>query len=281
MIVDAHHHLWDPALREYSWMDETVASIARRFDLAEMDEGIPPEVAATIVVQAASSLEESVSLLALAASSQRIKGVVGWIDLTADAGQQLLQLRKSRGGEFLVGIRHQVQDESDPRWLVRDEVVAGLTAVHEAGLLYELLVRTRELDAAYEVATRLPHMCFVLDHAAKPPIAEGAFEPWAAKVSRLASLSNVTCKLSGLITEARWYAWSDDEVLPYARHVLQVFGPSRVMFGSDWPVCLLSGSYADVKRVAERTCEDLDEAERESVFSGNALGVYRLRAHHP
>jgi L-fuconolactonase len=279
MIVDAHHHLWDPSLRAYPWMSEKIAPIARRFTEADLLEQLPDGVERSIVVQAVSSMDETRELLAAAQSSTIIAGVVGWIDLRApDADEQIAQLRSAPGGERLVGIRHQAHDEEDPYWLVRADVLRGLRAVADAGLTFDLLVRTRELAAARELAAQLPELRLVVDHGAKPAIAAGEWSPWAAQLEALARFSNVSCKLSGLVTEANWDRWSAAQIVPYMRHILEVFGPSGVMFGSDWPVCLLAAPYERVLQLAQQALEPLSPAQRNAVLGENAVQIYGLSA---
>lgn len=282
MIVDAHHHLWDPAVREYPWMTEKVAPIARRFTEADLREQLPDGVEQTIVVQASSSLDETLELLAAADGSTLIAGVVGWIDLRAsNAAAQIAQLRSAPGGNRLVGIRHQVHDEEDPDWLLRADVLRGLRAVADAGLVFDLLVRSRELAAARELAALLPELRLVVDHGAKPAIAAGEWSPWAAQLEALARFPNVSCKLSGLVTEAKWDGWSPRQILPYAQHILEVFGPDGVLFGSDWPVCLLAASYERVLSLAMQLVQTLPDAQRNAVLSENAVRIYGLPAPAP
>jgi len=277
--VDAHHHLWDPARRAYPWMEEGW-SIRRRFGPEDLDAAAGPcGFERTVVVQTVSSVEETEELLAVAAGSRRVAGVVGWVDLTApDVGDALAALAAAPGGAALVGIRHQVHDEPDPEWLLRDEVLRGLEAVATAGLAYDLLVRERELPAALLAVERLPQLTFVVDHLAKPRIREAVTAPWAARLRMLARRPNVTCKLSGLVTEADWEEWTAGHLMPYVRHAVDAFGPGRLLFGSDWPVCLLAASYAEVVEAAAETLErtGLNGAEREAVLGANALRTYSL-----
>jgi L-fucono-1,5-lactonase len=278
--VDAHHHLWDPARRAYPWMDESVAAIRRRFTVEDLDAVVGPQgFGQTIVVQAVSSVEETEELLAVAVASDRVAGVVGWVDLGGPGvAGALAALRARPGGETLVGVRHQVHDEPDPDWLLRDQVLDGLAAVAAAGLAYDLLVRERELPAARAVAQRLPELTLVVDHLAKPRIREGATDPWAGELAALARHPNVFCKVSGLVTEADWDAWTPGQLAPYVRHAVDVFGPERLLFGSDWPVCLLAASYAEVVEAAEEALDraGLAPAERDAVFGANAHRLYRL-----
>ena len=230
MIVDAHQHFWDPASAEYPWMTDEVAVLRRRFGPDDLEPLLREHgVAGTVVVQARHSLDETRELLAIAAATPFVVGVVGWLDLTGHVEEQLGEL-----GGTLVGVRHLVHDEPDGAWLLREDVQRGLAAVGEAGLAYDLLVRTRELPAAVETVRRHPGTKFVLDHAGKRPHED---ESWERHVRALADLPNVACKLSGLLTEQKPAAT--------AAQALEWFGPERCMFGSDWPVCLLAGNYGD------------------------------------
>jgi L-fuconolactonase len=278
--VDAHHHLWDPGRRAYPWMDESVAAIRRPFGVADLDAAAGPEgFEATIAVQAVSSVEETEELLDAAAAPGRVAGVVGWVDLAdPEVAATLAALRARPGGRSLVGVRHQVHDEPDPDWLLRDQVLEGLAAVADAGLVYDLLVRERELPAARVVAERLPELTLVVDHLAKPRIREGAMEPWTGELAALARHPNVACKVSGLVTEADWTAWTPAQLVPYVAHAAEVFGPERLLFGSDWPVCLLAAGYAEVVAAATEALDraGLGPAEREAVLGANARRLYRL-----
>jgi L-fuconolactonase len=278
VIVDAHHHVWDPAAARHDWLAGFPA-LDRRFDLSDFAEASAGcEVGASVLVQVLASAAETESFLSVAAGSGGlVAGVVGWADLTSPAiSDELARLRSLPGGSFLVGIRHLVQDEPDPDWLRRPDVYRGLRAVGAAGLRYDLLVRPTQLPAAIEVAAELADVPFVLDHGAKPSIAAGVVEPWAALVGELGRLPNVACKFSGLVTEAG-PDWTAGQIAPYATHLLEVFGPARLMFGSDWPVCTLAASYSDVVGLArELTRSLLSPAEAEDLFEGNALRWYQL-----
>ena len=268
--VDAHHHLWDLSVRDQPWITGELAPIRRTFtpaDLAAAAVGID----ATVVVQTVSDPGETRELLDLA--DPLIAGVIGWVDLTAaDVADRLVAVRSER----LVGIRHQVQDEPDPRWLCRPDVRAGLAAVAREGLVYDLLTLPEQLPAAIDTVHALPDLQFVLDHLSKPSIASGELEPWASQMRELAAHENVACKLSGLVTEADWDSWTVDDLRPYAETVLDAFGPDRVLFGSDWPVCLLAASYAAVVDAAEQLTAQLSAAERELIFGGTARRIYTL-----
>ncbi|MBS1882053.1 MAG: amidohydrolase family protein [Actinobacteria bacterium] len=274
-ILDSHHHLWDPALRRYAWMDSSDCEpLRRRFDLAGLKSAITATpVKRTILVQATAAIEETRELLELAGSSEGlVAGVVGWIDLTGDVEGQLEELRAGPGGGLLVGVRHQAEDELDPRWLVRPDVLRGLEAVAERGLVFDLLVRPPQLPAAVAVTAAMPGLQFVLDHGGKPPIASGATAAWRRQVEQLAAGTNVFAKLSGLVTEAD--AGRIRAVLPYARELLEIFGPRRLMFGSDWPVCTLVASYRQTLDLALESLEGLASEDLEAVLCGTASRVY-------
>jgi L-fuconolactonase len=276
MIVDAHHHFWDPGRADYPWLTDDLAVIRRPFGVDHLQPLIEAAgVDATVLVQTRSSVDETREFLATAAQTPFIRGVVGWVDLTdPGVGDLLAELREAPGGERLVGIRHQVHDEPDPDWLLRPDVRRGLQAVGEAGLAYDVLVRSRELPAALEVARRYPDMRFVIDHLAKPPIADGAIEPWSSLLGGFGTLDNVVAKVSGLVTEADPTTWRPDDLRPYIERSLDIFGPGRLAFGSDWPVCLLAASYDEVVETARSLVADLSEADRSAVFGGTARRVY-------
>jgi L-fuconolactonase len=279
MVVDAHHHFWDPTRRDYYWMSSALDAIRRPFgpqDLRPLLAKIG--VDKTIVVQTLPSLDETREFLRIAEATDFVAGVVGWVDLTdPSVGSLIADLRAGPGGHQLVGVRHQVHDEPDAAWLSRKEVHRGIEAIGEAGLVYDLLVRTRELPAALEVVRRLPQVRFVIDHLAKPRIASGsADEAWERAMAPFAECPNVACKLSGMVTEASWTDWTPDALKPYVQRALDWFGAERCMFGSDWPVCLLAAPYDRVVEALGYAVSDLKPAERDAVFGGNAIGVYRL-----
>jgi L-fuconolactonase len=278
-VLDTHHHFWDPARFVYPWMeDPALAPIRRPFGPTDLEPLLEANgVDAGIVVQCSSSLDETEALLAQAAQTPFVAGVVGWIDLAQDsAGAMLDRLRARSDGRLLVGIRHQVHDEDDPQWLARDDVKRGLAAVFEHDLTYDLLVRNRELPAAIDVVRAFPRGRFVLDHAAKPPIRTGFDREWASRVAQLAAFPNVWCKISGLVTEAAWQDWTVEQLRPAVRHVCNVFGGDRLVFGSDWPVCLLAADYRRVKAAAETCLDNLSASTREKVFGANAVQAYQL-----
>jgi len=279
LVVDSHHHLWDPAAAEYRWMArEALRPIRRPFTVADLEAVARANgVGRTVAVQARPDVEESIELLAVAAEHELVAGVVGWVDLTAaDVAGQIERLRSAPGGDRLVGVRPMAQDEPDPRWLLRADVGRGVDAVARAGLAFDLLVTPRELPSAVELVLAHPGTTFVLDHVAKPPIASGELGRWAADVARLGGLDDVWCKVSGLVTEAAWDAWTVDDLRSPVRTALEVFGEDRLLFGSDWPVCLLAASYEQVLAAARTCLSSLGPAARDKVFRGNACRAYGL-----
>jgi len=281
MIIDAHQHFWDPQQADYPWMQSPdMAPIRRAFgpaDLAPLlrESGID----GSIVVQCRSSIAETEGFLHLASVTPFIAGVVGWVDLTDPAvGDRIERLRTLPGGDKLVGMRHQVHDEADPGWLLRADVLRGLAAVFERDLAFDLLVRSRELPAAITAAQAFPRGRFVLDHAAKPPIATGFDRLWAERVAQLAACSNVWCKISGLATEAVWGDWDAERLFPVIAHVALRFGEDRLIFGSDWPVCLLAGRYDVVKAAFDACLLRLGPEFHRKAFGPNAQAAYRLKA---
>ncbi|WP_329482928.1 amidohydrolase family protein [Kribbella sp. NBC_01484] len=276
--VDAHHHIWDLTVREQTWMvGPALDPIRRNYSIDDLAlQAAAAGITATVLVQTVGLVEETVEFLEVAASNDLVAGVVGWVDLTADDVATALEgLRSRPDGAYLKAIRHQVHDEPDVDWLLRPDVQRGLSAVADAGLAYDLLTKTPHLPAAIQTARNLPQLNFVVDHISKPVIGE-PLEPWATQLRELAALSNVTCKLSGMVTEASWTDWKPADLQPYADVVLDAFTPARVMFGSDWPVCLLAASYAEVVETAETLTASLTPTEREAVFATTATNTYKL-----
>jgi len=278
-IVDAHHHVWDLGVRDQDWITgPALAPLHRDFLLGDYQSVADANgIAASIVVQTVTVPGETPELLALAAMSNLIAGVVGWTDLAApDVGDKIAALTEMPGGGKLVGLRHQVQSEPDPGWLTQPDVLRGLGAIARAGLVYDLVITAGQLGASARAAAAVPDLVFVLDHLGKPPIASGRTESWARDLRGLAALPNTVAKLSGLVTEADWRRWQVTDLRPYAEVALDAFGPARVMFGSDWPVCTLAASYPDVLRAADDLTAGLSPAERAAVFAGTATSVYGL-----
>ncbi|MEO8409895.1 MAG: amidohydrolase family protein [Propionivibrio sp.] len=279
VVIDAHQHFWDPATGSCSWMTEDFASIRRVFTPADL----APELAAngvdaTVLVQTWASLDETQEFLELAANNRFVAGVVGWVDLThSDVASVLAALKGRPDGRFLVGIRHLVHNEADPDWLLRNDVRRGLAAVERAGLTYDLLLREREIPAALKTVADFPDMRFVVDHIAKPDIRNGAIDSWRKLMREFQPhRDHVWCKLSGMVTEADWKTWQAVDLAPYVREVLSIFGASRCMFGSDWPVCLVAGEYRQIKAALEQLLDGLTPDDRDAVFGQSAIAAYQL-----
>lgn len=292
-VVDAHHHLWDPARRRHRWLEGPgTTGLRRRFDVGDLAVAVAgTPVTHTVLVQVLPDEAETREFLATAAGTAgtggvRIAGVVGWVDLTApDVGERLADLRAGPGGDRLVGIRHLVESEPDPAWLLRADVLRGLRAVADAGLVYDLLLGPAQLATAPEVVRAVPGGRFVLDHLAKPPIAAGwstsgaaaaRTGSWLAGVRALASCPEVAVKLSGMVTEADHASWTTADLMPWATAALDAFGADRTMFGSDWPVCLLAARYGDVVDAWRRVTDGLGVDAAAAVGGGTARRWYGL-----
>jgi L-fuconolactonase len=280
--VDAHHHLWNPSDPGQGWLaDPALATIRRRFDLQDLHDAVRAGVAgrpvtATVLVQSVARTDESERLLAKAADDDLVVAVVGWVDLTGDVPAQLDRLHAGYGGRLLRGVRHLVQDEPDPQWLLREDVLPGLQALANADLPYDLLLRPPQLPAAVELSQRLPGLQLVLDHAGKPQLASGDLEGWSRDVRALARSEQVVCKVSGLVTEADHQRWSLADLRPAWEIVLDAFGPRRLLFGSDWPVCLLAASWERWATTIAELIAPLSADEADAVLRTSATATYRL-----
>ena len=274
MRLDSHQHFWKFNTAEYGWM-KSDWPIRRDF--------LPPDLQpllqqhafdGAIAVQARQSLEESRWLLKLADESAIIKGVVGWVDLRAETvAEQLAEL--ARHPRF-VGVRHVVQDEPDDRFLLRPEFIRGLKELHPFKLSYDLLLFPHQLPAAIELAQKLPEQKFVLDHLGKPAIRNGTLEAWKNNIKELAKSPNVFCKISGLVTEADWANWKPADFKPCLDTAFEAFGENRVMYGSDWPVCLLAGNYEKIFHLIDGCAQQLGTSGQSKLFGGNAANFYGI-----
>jgi L-fuconolactonase len=278
-IIDAHHHFWDPAKGDYPWLSGPFAPIARVFGPDDLRPLLRASgVDGTVLVQTWNDLGETWDFIRTAEATDFVSGVVGWVDLTDPiVAETLAELKASPQGRWLVGIRHLVQDEPDPDWLLRDDVRRGLAAVEAAGLVYDLVIKPPQLPAALKTVADFPDLRFVVDHIAKPSIKTGEFDHWAGLMRGFrAHTAHVWCKLSGMITEADWEAWSPVDLKPYVDEVLRIFGPSRCMFGTDWPVCLVAGRYDQVVAALRACLAGLDPEAEGQIFGRSAIEAYRL-----
>ncbi|GIF46865.1 L-fuconolactonase [Asanoa ferruginea] len=280
MIVDAHQHLWDIDAG-YTWLDEPSLAPIRRTFTPEMltAELASAGVERSVLVEGGRcDIAEAAVLLGHAAATPAIAGVVAWADPAApDLAATLAGFRALPGGERLVGIRAQVQGE-EQNYLDRADVRAGLATIGAAGLAFDLVGRVDQLPSAARAAAALPDVRFVLDHLGKPRIRAGAFAEWRAAIAPLAACANATAKVSGLVTEADWAAWTVDDLRPYVTEAIALFGPQRLMLGSDWPVCLLAGGYGAVRAALLDALGELPATERAAILGDTATRVYRLSA---
>src|SRR5438128_3257571 len=276
MRVDAHHHFWEIGRHQYPWMAPNLEALHRGFGPEDCRPMLAEHrIDCSVLVQTISSMDETRWFLRLADEHSFVAGVVGWVDLTAPSvGQALDELRQN---PKLVGIRHQVHDESDDNWLLRPDVQRGLSELAKRSFPYDLLIRPPHLAPSLAIARKFPELRLVIDHIAKPRIAQRAWDDWASGMTALSACPNVWCKLSGMITEAGWTSWKATDLKRYIDHVLETFGTDRVVFGSDWPVCLLAGSYDQVVEALEMNVNHLNLDEREAIFGQNAVRCYKLK----
>ncbi len=277
--IDAHLHFWDRSGRDV-WLAEDLGRLGRPFGPDDLRAELELEgMSGTVVVQASSSTAETAELLARSSSLPFVLGVVGWADLTRpDLGDVVDDLRAGPCGRCLVGFTHRVDEEPDPGWLARADVRRGLAALSERGLVFDLAVGTRELPAALDAARALPDLVFVLHHLGRPPIASGDLTAWGRAILALAELPNVAAKLSGLMTEADWRTWSIDDLRHPVELAVDAFGAGRLMLGSDWPRCLLAGSYGDAIASVRYLVAELSAHEQAEIDGLTAARVYRLAA---
>ena len=274
MRLDSHQHFWQFNPAEYGWM-KPEWPIRRDFlpsDLAPLLK--QQELHGCIAVQARQTIEESRWLLTLARESPIIKGVVGWVDLRSDRVEE--QLAELAPHPRFVGVRHVVQDEPDDRFMLQPDFIRGISKLKQFKLTYDLLVFPHQLSAASELVRRFPEQPFVLNHLAKPHIRDGMLSPWREQIRELAQCPNVFCKVSGMVTEADWTSWQPADFRPYLDVAFDAFGEDRLMFGSDWPVCLLAGSYERIFRLMDDYTQQLPPADRAKFFGANAVRFYGI-----
>ena len=277
MIIDSHQHFWQVGRFDYPWMSSDLGVLYRDY--------LPPVlkpilnangVEKTVLVQASNSVAESRWLLELADQYPFIAGVVGWVNLRSEEVET--ELLEFTAHQKFKGVRHLVESEPADDWLIQPEVLRGLRQLSVHDLAYDLLVHPRHLRHVSKVAEHCPDLRLVIDHMAKPAIARGEFDGWAKQFKPLALFPNLHCKLSGLVTEANWSTWTIDDLRPFVDCALDSFGPDRMMFGSDYPVCLLAATYERVLDSFHEALKHLDDADRTKIFSENAKNFYRLEA---
>ena len=275
MIIDSHQHFWQLGRFDYPWMNSSLGVLYRDYLPDQLEPILARNgVVKTVLVQASNSVEESRWLLKLADEHAFIGGVVGWVDLISDDVNR--QLDELVSHPKFKGVRHLVESEPADDWLVQPQVLRGLKRLSAYGVSYDLLVHTRHLMHIQKVVDACPDLKLVVDHMAKPPIAKGAIETWRQELREVAANENIHCKLSGLVTEANWTSWTTDDLRPYVDCALELFGSSRLLFGSDHPVCLLAASYDRVLESFGELLTELSADEQERIFARNAAEFYRL-----
>jgi len=275
MLIDSHQHFWNVGRFDYPWMSSDLGVLYRDY----LPDDLTPILVAngvekTVLVQASNSVEESRWLLELAREHEFIAGVVGWVDLMSP--KVTAQLQELTAHPKFKGVRHLVESEPADDWLVQPAVLSGLRELSRHGLSYDLLVHTRHLKYVLRVVESCPELVFVIDHLAKPPVAKNEINEWSAALKPVAAYPNVHCKLSGLVTEANWSSWQTDDLRPFVDFALELFGLERLIFGSDYPVCLLATSYDRVLDAFQEILKGLSDADREQIFLKNAARFYRL-----
>lgn len=274
-LIDAHHHLWRYHSQEYGWMDDSMDLLKRDYQPADLETQLAKVgVTGTVVVQARQVVEETVWLLEQAEAYPFIKGVVGWLDLCS--GDLKSQLDVFAAHPKLVGLRHVIHDEPDEDFMLRPAFLNGIETLQNYNLSYDLLLFPKHLSQAIELVSMFPEQRFVLDHLAKPFIKAGILQPWKGDMESLAAQGNVWCKLSGMVTEANVHRWGYEDFIPYMKTAVDAFGCDRIMLGSDWPVCLLSGSYEEVMAIPLTYFQACSASERKNILSQNAIDCYQL-----
>lgn len=280
MKIDSHHHLWDLSIRPQEWMvGDNMDSVRRNFYAEDLRAAIAGTgIEKTILVHATTTHDETYEMLALAETDSTIIGVVGWVAIdSADAIKECEKYLAAPGGKYLKGIRDVAQDLPDSNYLAKPQSIRTVQELGKMGLTYDILTKTPELRAGIELVRACPDVQFILDHISKPYIAKGELEPWKSLITELASFENVSCKISGMVTEAKWNNWNDSDFAPYVDHIIESFSPQRIMFGSDWPVALLATqSYSDVVRLAEKLTSQLSDSEKASFWGGHATDKYKV-----
>ena len=276
MIIDSHQHFWNYEPEKHSWIDDEMSVIRRDFLSDDLQKVFTENgVDACVVVQADQTTEETDFLISIAENNNFIKGVVGWADLRSESIED--DLLKYKKYNVVKGFRHVVQGEQDHNFMLRPEFLRGVELLGKYDLCYDILIFPHQLGATLELVKKFPNQKFVIDHIAKPYIKDGFFQGWAVMMREIAKHQNVYCKISGMITEADYKTWTPEQVHPYMKLVLESFGADRVMYGSDWPVCLVAGNYTMVKALVTDFITDLSQEEQNAIMGGNAAKFYNLK----
>nr|WP_321486431.1 amidohydrolase family protein [uncultured Draconibacterium sp.] len=275
MIIDTHHHLWNYNPVEFDWIDDEMAAIRKSFLPADLQATLANTgVEGVVTVQARQSLEETNWLLKLASENDFIKGVVGWVSLADESIQQILEEYKS--SPWLKGVRHVVQGEPDPEFILGKDFNKGISLLKYYNLVYDILIFEHQLTNTISFVDQHPEQQFVVDHIAKPKIKKNELEPWAKNIKELAKRENVSCKISGMVTEADYKLWTEEQLNPYFETILEAFGPSRLLFGSDWPVCLVATNYSNWLELVKKTISNFSKEEQDFILYKNAQRIYNI-----
>ncbi|WP_319229009.1 amidohydrolase family protein [Draconibacterium orientale] len=275
MIIDTHHHLWNYNPVEFDWIDDEMAAIRKSFLPADLQATlVNTGVEGVVTVQARQSLEETDWLLKLASENDFMKGVVGWVPLADENIQQILEGYKSN--PWLKGVRHVVQGEPDPEFILGRDFNKGISLLKNFNLVYDILIFEQQLPNTIRFVDQHPGQQFVVDHIAKPKIKINELEPWAKNIKELAKRENVSCKISGMVTEADYKLWTEEQLNPYFETVLEAFGPSRLLFGSDWPVCLVATNYSNWLDIVKKTISKFTKEEQDLILYKNAQRIYNI-----
>lgn len=275
MTIDSHQHFWNYEPVKHSWIDDSMSTIRKNFTPSDLKKVFNENnIDGCVAVQADQTLEETNFLLDLASKNDFIKGVVGWIDLRAPNIDSVLESYSN--AKKLKGIRHIVQGEADHNFLLRPNFLNGISKLEKHDLAYDILIFPHQLGAAIEFVKKFPNQKFVIDHIAKPYIKDGFYDGWAVLMKEIAQYGNVCCKVSGMTTEADFNTWKPEQIHPYIDLVFEAFGTNRIMFGSDWPVCLVAGNYAQVKELVTNVIADFSSDEQTDIMGNNAIKFYNL-----
>ncbi len=276
MIIDTHHHFWKYSAEEFGWIDDRMRFIRRDFLPADLKSEITKAgVEGVVSVQARQSIEETEWLLTMAKENDFIKGVVGWLPIRDNSFHQSLE--KYANEDALVGLRHVIQDEPDDQFILDKSFNEGMKKITAAGLTYDILVFEKHLPYVVDFVKKHPNQKFVIDHIAKPKIGEGILSPWKENIQQLAAFDNVYCKISGMVTETDFTNWREEDLQPYFDAVLEAFSPKRLLFGSDWPVCLVGIEYENWVKMVKKKIQKLSADEQAYILKQNAIGVYNLK----
>ena len=275
MIIDSHHHYWQYNPVEYDWIDDSMKVIRTDFLPEKLEQTIRDAgIEGVISVHARQSVEETDWLIGMAHHNKFMKGVVGWLPLIQNDIE--IYLEKYSGENSLKGIRHVVQGETDPEFILRNDFNRGISLLKKYSLVYDILILERQLPNTIRFADQHPDQVFVLDHIAKPLIGRNELSPWKENIQELAKRENVSCKISGMVTEADFTNWTPEQLLPYFDVILNAFGPARLLFGSDWPVCLVATSYKNWADLVRKTISTFSETEQAKIMGENAVKIYNL-----